>query len=134
MKASQNLAEVPLSRKSPISKSGVLTLSGFGIRVQVHNGHLELDDGVGLERRRFRLARVGRGLKRLAIIGSDGFVSLNAVAGGSRRIRRHARPLGKSVVCDRPMRPKRNVRDKVRFFFSPADGTSKTGTAIPPGD
>ena len=54
-------------------------LSGFSIKVRVHSGHLELEDGVGLERRQIRLARVGHGLKRLCCIGSDGFVSLAAL-------------------------------------------------------
>jgi CRISPR-associated endonuclease Cas1 len=79
MTASQNLPQFPLSRKSPINRSGVLTLSGFGIKVRVQSRHLELEDGVGLERRKIRLARVGHGLKRLVCIGSDGFVSLSAL-------------------------------------------------------
>jgi len=56
-------------------------LSGFGIKARVHIRHLELEDGVGLERRKIRLARVGHGLKRLVCIGSDGFVSLSALRG-----------------------------------------------------
>jgi CRISPR-associated endonuclease Cas1 len=42
-------------------------------------GHLEIEDGIGPERRKIRLARVGHGLKRLVIIGSDGFISLAAL-------------------------------------------------------
>jgi CRISPR-associated protein Cas1 len=38
-----------------------------------------LDDGIGNERRRARLPRVAHGLKRLVIIGSDGYVSLSAL-------------------------------------------------------
>jgi CRISPR-associated endonuclease Cas1 len=45
----------------------------------VHSGHLEIEDAVGLERRKIRLPRVGHGLKRLVVIGSDGFVSLAAL-------------------------------------------------------
>jgi CRISPR/Cas system-associated endonuclease Cas1 len=73
---------VPQSRrtsKSPINKSGILTLDGFGVRVRMQSGHLEIEDGVGPERRRIRLARVGHGLKRLVLIGSDGFVTLEAL-------------------------------------------------------
>lgn len=66
-------------RKSPISKSGVLTLAGFGIKIPVQSGHLEIEDGVGSQRRKIRLARVGHSLKRLVIVGSDGFVSLAAL-------------------------------------------------------
>lgn len=60
-------------------RSGVVTLSGYGISLRVDKGHLILEDGVGLDRRRGRLARVGHGLKRLVVIGSDGMVSLAAL-------------------------------------------------------
>src|SRR5438552_6672417 len=79
MAASSTLSQQNVSRKSPISKTGVLTLSGFGIKVRMQRGHLELEDGVGMERRTIRLPRVGHGLKRLIVIGSDGFVSLSAL-------------------------------------------------------
>jgi len=45
----------------------------------MQRGHLEIEDGVGMERRTIRLPRVGHGLKRLIVIGSDGFVSLSAL-------------------------------------------------------
>jgi CRISPR-associated endonuclease Cas1 len=79
MAASRTLSQPALSRKSPIGRSGVLALSGYGIKVRMQCGHLEIEDGIGPERRRIRLARVGHGLKRLVIIGADGFVSLAAL-------------------------------------------------------
>jgi CRISPR-associated endonuclease Cas1 len=79
MVASETVTKIPPSRKFPFQRSGVLVLSGFGIKVQVHCRHLELEDGVGLERRKIRLARVRHGLKRLVCIGPDGFVSLSAL-------------------------------------------------------
>jgi CRISPR-associated endonuclease Cas1 len=79
MAASDTLPQQNVSRKSQISKTGVLTLSGFGIKVRMLRGHLEIEDGVGMERRTIRLPRVGHGLKRLIVIGSDGFVSLSAL-------------------------------------------------------
>ena len=79
MAASCTPPQQNVSRKSPIGKTGVLTLSGFGIKVRMQRGHLEIDDGVGMERRKIRLPRVGHGLKRLIVIGSDGFVSLSAL-------------------------------------------------------
>ena len=79
MAANETVAQFPSIRKSPLNRSGVLVLSGFGIKVRVQSRHLELEDGVGLERRKIRLARVGHGLKRLCCIGSDGFVSLAAL-------------------------------------------------------
>ena len=79
MAASRTLPQPNFSRKSPIGKSGVLALSGYGIKVRMQCGHLEVEDGIGPERRRIRLARVGHGLKRLVIVGSDGFISLAAL-------------------------------------------------------
>src|SRR5947209_6420124 len=79
MAASPNLLQVPNSRKSPINKSGVLTIHGFGVRVRMQSGHLEIEDGVGSERRTFRLARVGHELRRLVCVSEDGFVSLSAL-------------------------------------------------------
>src|SRR5882724_9484825 len=64
---------------SPIGKQGVLTVWGYGIRVQVSAGHLTLHDGIADERRTIRLPRVNHGLKRLVLIGSDGFVTLEAL-------------------------------------------------------
>jgi CRISPR-associated endonuclease Cas1 len=79
MAASGTLPQSLSFRKSPINKTGVLALSGFGIKVRMQSGHLEIEDGIGPERRRIRLARVGHGLKRLVIVGSDGFISLAAL-------------------------------------------------------
>ena len=62
-----------------IPRHGVVTLTGYGIRVYVERGHLIIDDGVADERREARFARVGHGLQRLVIIGSDGSISLAAI-------------------------------------------------------
>ena len=62
-----------------IPKHGVLTLYGFGIRVSMQCGHLCMEDGIGPERRKFRLPRVSHGLRRLVVIGNDGLVSLAAL-------------------------------------------------------
>ena len=68
-----------LSHSHAIRKSGVLVLNGFGIRVQVNAGHLLAHDGVADVRRTIRLPRVNHGLKRLVMIGSDGFITLEAL-------------------------------------------------------
>jgi hypothetical protein len=68
-----------LSHSPAIRKSGVLVLNGWGIRVQVNAGHLLLHDGIADERRTIRLPRVNHGLKRLVLIGSDGFITLEAL-------------------------------------------------------
>jgi CRISPR-associated endonuclease Cas1 len=56
-----------------------VTLYGYGIQVRVDRGHLLLDDGIAGDRLRVRLARMGHGLKRLVVIGSEGMVSLAAL-------------------------------------------------------
>src|SRR5262245_21543943 len=77
MAASHTLAH---SLANPqISKSGVLTVYGYGIRVAVQAGHLQIEDGIGPERRRFRLPRVNHRLKRLVCIGDDGFITFAAL-------------------------------------------------------
>lgn len=58
---------------------GVVTLYGYGIQVRLDRGHLLLDDGIGADRRRYRLPRVNHGLRRLVVIGPDGMVSLAAL-------------------------------------------------------
>ncbi len=64
---------------SLIPRHGVVTLFGYGITVHVNRGHLILRDGIGAARREARLPRVGHGLRRLVVIGADGFVSLAAL-------------------------------------------------------
>src|SRR5438093_10861009 len=62
-----------------ISKLGVFTLYGYGIRVTMQAGHLQIEDGIGPDRRKFRLPRVNHRLKRLVCIGDDGFITLSAL-------------------------------------------------------
>jgi CRISPR-associated protein Cas1 len=79
MAALGTLPQSVFPRKSTIDRSGVLALVGYGIKVRMQCGHLEIEDGIGPDRRKIRLSRVGHGLKRLVIIGSDGFISLAAL-------------------------------------------------------
>jgi CRISPR-associated endonuclease Cas1 len=79
MAASVNLPHSSAFSKSPISKSGVLTIHGYGVQVRMQSGHLEIEDGIGTERRKIRLARVGHGLRRLVCISEDGFTTLCAL-------------------------------------------------------
>src|SRR5215467_14615433 len=62
-----------------ISKLGVLTLYGYGIRVTMQAGHLQIEDGIAEDRYKFRLPRVNHRLKRLVCIGDDGFITLSAL-------------------------------------------------------
>src|SRR5580700_10022530 len=45
----------------------------------LQSGHLEIEDGVGNERRAIRLARLNHNLRRLVCISDDGFVTLSAL-------------------------------------------------------
>src|SRR5467141_4620142 len=70
------------SSKAPgkiLPRLGVVTLFGYGISARVDRGHLILEDGIGPRRRLGRFSRIGHGLKRLVVIGSDGAVSLAAL-------------------------------------------------------
>jgi CRISPR-associated endonuclease Cas1 len=73
------LSRAARSQSRPIGRRGVLTLTGFGIKIRMQSGHLEIEDGIGPERRRIRLARIGHNLKRLVCISEDGYVSLSAL-------------------------------------------------------
>src|ERR1700722_15866923 len=79
MAAGKNVHQLPQSHNSRGPRHGVLVLSGYGVRVQVSAGHLLLHDGIADERRTIRLPRVNHGLKRLVMIGSDGFITLEAL-------------------------------------------------------
>src|SRR5229473_3619734 len=72
---SQSIEMTPAS----LPRHGVLTLFGYGIKVRVDRGHLLIEDGIGTDRRRVRLPRVGHGLRRLVVIGADGMVTLAAL-------------------------------------------------------
>jgi CRISPR-associated endonuclease Cas1 len=78
MTAAKTLPQVPQSHNSA-PRHGVVTLFGYGIQVRVDRSHLLIEDGIGTDRRRIRFPRVGHGLKRLVVIGSDGMVSLSAL-------------------------------------------------------
>jgi CRISPR/Cas system-associated endonuclease Cas1 len=54
-------------------------IHGFGVRVRMQSGHLDIEDGVGNERRTIRLARVNHNLRRLVCISDCGFVTLSAL-------------------------------------------------------
>ena len=73
------MTSVAVSQPEMQPRHGVVTLFGYGTSVRVDRGHLVLEDGIGNDRRRARFARVGHGLKRLVLIGSDGMVSLAAL-------------------------------------------------------
>jgi CRISPR-associated endonuclease Cas1 len=79
MAASHTVPYLPQSINLLAPSRGVLTLYGYGIAVTVDRGHLVVKDGIGRDRHEGRFARVGHGLRRLVVIGSDGFISLAAL-------------------------------------------------------
>src|SRR5271169_1876751 len=79
MAASATVPQFPQPRNLLVPRHGVVTLFGYGISVHVDRGHLVLKDGIGSDRCEARFARVGHGLRRLVVIGSDGMVSLAAL-------------------------------------------------------
>lgn len=79
MAASGNVPQFVSFNNSLAPRQGIISLFGYGISVCVDRGHLHLRDGIGADRREARLPRVGHGLRRLVVIGSDGMVSLAAL-------------------------------------------------------
>jgi CRISPR-associated endonuclease Cas1 len=79
MTACKTVSQLSQYHNSNVPRHGIVTLYGYPIEVLVERGHLLLRDGIGPERRHFRLARIGHGLRRLVIVGADGFVSLAAL-------------------------------------------------------
>jgi CRISPR-associated endonuclease Cas1 len=79
MAANKTVPQIRPSLNSSVPNPGVVTLSGYRIKVWVDRGHLTLEDSFGGERYGYRLPRVGHGLKRLVVIGSDGLISLAAL-------------------------------------------------------
>src|ERR1700757_1777209 len=107
MAASKTVPQLSQSHNSIVPRHGVVTLCGYGIQVRVDRGHLLLDDGIADDRRHFRLPRVRHGLRRLVVIGSDGYVSLAALRwlgdqGASFAMLRRD---GKVLVNTGPVRP-----------------------------
>jgi CRISPR-associated endonuclease Cas1 len=73
------MASVAASQTAIQPRQGVVTLFGYGTSVRVERGHLVLEDGIANDRRQARFSRVGHGLRRLVVIGSDGMISLAAL-------------------------------------------------------
>ncbi len=59
--------------------SGIVTLSGYGIKVAVDRRHLSVSDGIGRQRRAGRFAKATSRIKRLVVIAQTGFVTLEAL-------------------------------------------------------
>ena len=60
-------------------RSGIVSLSGYGIKVAVDRRHLSVSDGIGRQRRAGRFAKATSRIKRLVVIAQTGFVTLEAL-------------------------------------------------------
>jgi len=60
-------------------RSGIVMLSGYGIKVAVDRRHLAVSDGIGRQRRAGRFAKATSRIKRLIVIAQTGFVTLEAL-------------------------------------------------------
>jgi CRISPR-associated endonuclease Cas1 len=79
---SEDVADSMASLAETYSRSdlaGICVADGFGVRVVVERGALEVQDGVGSHRRSRRYDRATHGLRRLVILNAAGMVSLDAL-------------------------------------------------------
>jgi CRISPR-associated endonuclease Cas1 len=67
------------NRPGSARRSIVHVATGYSIRVRVDGGHLVVDDGTGRDRRSVRFNRVTGRLSHLVVIGTTGYVTLDAL-------------------------------------------------------
>ncbi len=60
-------------------REGVLVVDGYNAALRIHNGQLVTEDGVGRSRRTRRFPKAGHGLERVVLLGSSGYISLEAI-------------------------------------------------------
>lgn len=70
------MSEVPTE---PSVRGGIIVAAGYGLKLYVHRGHLIVEDGVGRDRHTRRYHRATSKLKRVVVIGHDGYVTLEAM-------------------------------------------------------
>lgn len=58
---------------------GLVVAAGYGLKLYVHHGHLIVHDGVGRQRQTRRYHRATSKLKRVVVIGHDGYITLEAM-------------------------------------------------------
>jgi len=67
------------SQESIPVRKGIVSLSGYGLRVAVEHGRLCLSDGIGASRRQARFSRATSGIRRLVLLGHSGVISLESL-------------------------------------------------------
>ena len=89
----------------PGTPKGVCVADGHGVKVRVDRRHLVVEDGFGRSRRERRFHKATSDLKRLVILGTTGYISLEAVRwladAGVPMI--HIDPEGRTLVASQPM-------------------------------
>lgn len=60
-------------------RNGLVIASGYGLKLYVDRGHLVIHDGVGTRRQTRRYNRATGGLRRLVVLGHDGYITLDAL-------------------------------------------------------
>ena len=60
-------------------RHGVCVVDGYGVRVRVNRRHLVVSDGIGRHRRERVFTKAFPGIKRLMVIGHEGFLTLDAL-------------------------------------------------------
>jgi len=73
------LAVAETFSRDPLNKA-VAVVDGYGLRMRVERGHLELSDGIGPYRRLREFSRATHGLSRVVAIGHTGSLSLEALS------------------------------------------------------
>lgn len=58
---------------------GVCAADGYGLRILVQRRHLIVSDGIGRKRRERRYAKATTKIKRLVVLGHEGFITLEAL-------------------------------------------------------
>src|SRR5215208_4609294 len=77
----QNNANSPVAdlfNRDPVDHS-VAVADGYNLSLRVHHGHLIIEDGIGRHRRQRRYSRAERMLRRIAILGHTGYLTLDAI-------------------------------------------------------
>ena len=57
----------------------VRVVDGYGVRIRVHHGRLQIEDGIGRQRRSDTYARATCPFRRLLVLGHTGYMSFEAV-------------------------------------------------------
>ena len=58
---------------------GVIIATGYGLKLYVHHGHLIVHDGVGRGHQTRRYHRAASKLRRIVVLGHDGYITLEAM-------------------------------------------------------